>query len=311
MIKPKQFLKRIEADDEPRAVIEEMPRERGGIARRGGRLASASVGLIALLLVGCAGPLPIQPLGKSAPFGHDATLIYVPGIGGRGSSDAAWMRGLRAGGYDGKIEVIDWTGPIDPIAALWDHRLHHRQGHHIADRIRGLRTAQPGAPIILAGHSAGAGLVVLALEDLPKGTQVDGVMLLAPALSRTYDLTAALRHVHGRVDVFTSNRDTLVLGIGTSIFGTVDGAHVDAAGHTGFVKPHRVAGEQYAKLRTHPFSEARQSLGDDGGHFGVLSPRVATALAAPLLPRPQTPQASPAKTNSATPNPYPMISSAQ
>lgn len=311
MIKSKYLLKRIKADDGPRAGGEEMPTERGGIAVRVGPLASAAVGLITLLLVGCAGPIAIQPLGTAVHFGSDATLVFIPGIGGRGSSDAAWMRGLRAGGYDGKIEVIDWTGPIDPIAALWDHNLHHRQARHIADRVRRLRARAPGAPIILVGHSAGAGLVVLALEDLPKGTQVDAVMLLAPALSRTYDLTAALRHVHGRADVFTSDRDTLVLGIGTSIFGTVDGAHGDAAGHTGFLKPRWASSEQYAKLHTHPFSTARELLGDDGGHFGVLSSSVAAVLVAPLLPRPQVAPASAAETSAAIHNPYPLLSSAQ
>jgi pimeloyl-ACP methyl ester carboxylesterase len=311
MIKPKHFPKRIDVNGGRHLWMEEVPRWQGDTAHRVHWLASGAIGLMALLLVGCASPVPVQPLGTAAPFGHDATLIYVPGIGGRGSSDAAWMRGLRAGGYDGKIEIIDWTGPIDPIAALWDHRLHRRQARLIADRIRGLRTAGPGAPIILVGHSAGAGLVVLALEDLPQGTQVDDMMLLAPALSRTYDLTAALRHVQGRADVFTSDRDTLVLGIGTSIFGTVDGAHGDAAGHAGFVRPRRAPGELYAKLHTHPFSDARQSLGDDGGHFGVLSSNVATALVAPLLPRPQIPPASAVETNSATHHPYPLVSSAQ
>lgn len=254
-----------------------------------GKIASGALASIVLLLVGCMGPLPMQPLGAVAPFGHDATLIYVPGIGGQGSPDAGWLRGLRAGGYDGKVEIIDWTGPIDPIAALWDHRLHHRQAQRIAERIRGLRTTAPKAPIMLVGHSAGAGLVVLALQDLPPGAKVDGVVLMAPALSRTYDLSAALRHVDGRADVFCSDRDTLVLGLGTALFGTVDGVHGDAAGHSGFIRPARAAGRQYAKLRTHLYSHARQSYGDDGGHFGVLSSGLAAAVVAPLLPRSQPP----------------------
>jgi hypothetical protein len=216
-------------------------------------------------------------------------LVYVPGIGGRGSSEDGWLRGLRTGGYEGKIEIFDWTGPLEPVAALWAHRRQRQQAQHIADRIRNLQAAAPNAPIILVGHSAGAGPVVLALEDLPPGAQVDGVVLLAPALSRTYDLTAALRHVHGRVDVFYSDRDALVLGVGTFLFGTVDGVHAEAAGDAGFIRPARAAGEQYAKLHTHPFSRARHSLGDDGGHFGCLHSNVAAALVAPLLPRSQMP----------------------
>ena len=249
--------------------------------------------LIFVSLGGCAAPISMQRVGPAEPFGQNATLIFVPGIGGGGTSDATWTRGLRAGGYAGKVEFVDWTGPLEPVAALWDHRRHRQQSRRIAERIRTLQAAQASAPIILVGHSAGAGLVVLALEDLPPGTQVDGVVLLAPALSRTYDLTAALRRVRSRMDVFCSDRDALVLGIGTFIFGTVDGVHGEAAGQAGFIRPARATGNQYAKVFTHRFSRTRQSLGDDGGHFGSLSPNLAADLIAPLLPRSPTPEFTP------------------
>lgn len=257
------------------------------------RIVRSMLVLIFTSLAGCAAPMSTQRVGPAKPFGQNATLIFVPGIGGSGTSDATWMRGLRAGGYAGKAEFVDWTGPLEPITALWDHRRHHQQSRRIAERIRTLQAAQARAPIILVGHSAGAGLVVLALEDLPPGTQVDGVVLLAPALSRTYDLTAALRHVRSHMDVFCSDRDALVLGIGTFIFGTVDGVHGEAAGQAGFIRPARETGDQYAKVITHHFSRTRQSLGDDGGHFGSLSPNLAAALIAPLLPRSPTPEFTP------------------
>jgi pimeloyl-ACP methyl ester carboxylesterase len=249
--------------------------------------------VIVLRFTGCTAPVSMQPVGPIAQFGHDAALIYVPGIGGRGSSDAAWIRGLRTGGYEGKAEIFDWTGPLEPVQALWAHGRHRQQAQHIADRIRSLRAEAPRAPIILAGHGAGAGLVILALEDLPPSTRVDGIVLLAPALSRTYDLTAALRRVHGHVDVFCSDRDTLVLGVGTFLFGTVDGVHGEAAGQSGFIRPSRAPAEQYGKLRTHHFSRARQLLGDDGSHFGCLNSNLAAALVTPLLPRSQMPTANP------------------
>ena len=233
-------------------------------------------------------------MGPVTPFGHDATLIYVPGIGGCGRSDAEWTRGLRAGGYDGKIEVCDWSSRLGPLDALWDHERQRVEGRQIAICIRRLRAESPSSPIVLAAHSAGAGLVVHALEDLPPGTHVDGVVLMAPALSRTYDLTPALRHVHGRADVFCSDRDTLVLTIGTFLFGTVDGIHGEAAGHGGFVRPARSAAAEYAKLHTHRFSHARQLLGDDGGHYGPQNSSVAAILVAPLLPRSESPAARPA-----------------
>lgn len=253
---------------------------------------SIAFGLIALLIGGCISPMSTQRMGPVTPFGREATLIYVPGIGGCGRSDAEWTRGLRVGGYDGKIEVRDWSSRLAPLDALWGHERQRVEARQIAIRIRRLRTESPSSPIVLAAHSAGAGLVVHALEDLPPGTHVDGVVLMAPALSRTYDLTGALRHVHGRADVFCSDRDTLVLAIGTFLFGTVDGIHGEAAGHGGFVRPARSGAAEYAKLHIHRFSRARQLLGDDGGHYGPQSSTVAAVLVAPLLPRSPVPGAT-------------------
>ena len=127
-------------------------------------------------------------------------------------------------------------------------------------------------------------MAVGALEDLQADVRVDELVLLAPALSRTYDLSSALRHVRGRAHVFYSERDTLVLGIGTSLFGTVDGVHGESAGHGGFVKPPRASRQAYARLVVHPYSEERRLAGDDGGHEGVLTPGVAESLVDPLLP---------------------------
>ena len=59
------------------------------------------------------------------------------------------------------------------------------------------------------------------------------VFLLASALSPEYDLSKALGHVRGKVYVFTSPGDSLVLGTGTRLFGTIDGIKSDAAGLNG------------------------------------------------------------------------------
>jgi hypothetical protein len=84
--------------------------------------------------------------------------------------------------------------------------------------------------------------------------------------------------------VFYRGRDTLVLAIGTSLFGTVDGVHGEAAGHSGFVRPARAASDAYAKLHEHAYSRHRQQLGDDGGHQGAPAPGIAVMEIAPLMP---------------------------
>jgi pimeloyl-ACP methyl ester carboxylesterase len=237
--------------------------------------------LIALLLVaGCAAPTQMVRPASFVPFGRNVSLIYISGIGGLGNADHAFVRGLRAGGYVGNAEMVDWTGQLGPIAALWAHVRQHAEAHRIAK----IRLESPQAPIVLVGHSAGAGVAVGVLEDLPPGVSVDELVLLAPALSRTYDLTSALRHVRGCADVFNSNRDTLVLGFGTLLFGTADGVHSEAAGHGGFVRPPGADLDVYSKLHSHAYSLDRQRAGDDGGHEGILTSGAAATVIAPLLP---------------------------
>jgi pimeloyl-ACP methyl ester carboxylesterase len=184
----------------------------------------------------------------------------------------------------GNAEVVDWTGQLGPISALRAHVRQQAEARRIAERIGKVRSESPQAPIVLVGHSAGAGVAVGALEDLPPGVSVDELVLLAPALSRTYDLTAALRHVRGYANVFDSNRDTLVLAFGTLLFGTADGVHGEAAGHGGFIRPPGAGHEIYSKLHAHAYSSERQRAGDDGGHEGILTSGVAAAMIAPLLP---------------------------
>ena len=243
-----------------------------------------------LFAAGCAAPPKMPMPSDVAPFGRNVTVIYVPGIGGYGHDDHGWVNGLRAGGYSGKTEIWDWTGKLGPISALWAHARQRIEARRIANRVQKLRSESPAGPLVLVGHSAGAGL-------LPPDLQVDGVVLLAPALSRTYDLTPALRHVRGRADVFYSERDTLVLALGTFLLGTVDGVHGEAAGHGGFAKPPGASDTAYARLAMHPYSDDRRLHGDDGGHEGILASSMAAAEVARLLPGHVLPQQAVAQTD--------------
>ena len=58
-----------------------------------------------------------------------------------------------------------------------------------------------------------------ALELLDEET-VERAVLLAPALSPRYDLTAAFRAVRREMVVFWSPLDVIILGFGTRLFGT-------------------------------------------------------------------------------------------
>jgi hypothetical protein len=126
---------------------------------------------------------------------------------------------------------------------------------------------------------------VWVLEALPEGEAViDAALLISPALSADYDLTPALRRVRTKMLVFTSRNDAVVLGLGTRLFGTMDGRRAAAAGMVGFERPPGADPQQYAKLEHHPYAaDWFWSHGQLGGHASALGARFASARIAPLL----------------------------
>ncbi len=88
----------------------------------------------------------------------------------------------------------------------------------------------------MVAKSGGAGIAVRALEWLADDA-VERAILLAPAISPRYDLTAALRAVRREIVVFWSPLDVVVLGAGTRLFGTIDRVKTVGAGLVGFRVP--------------------------------------------------------------------------
>jgi pimeloyl-ACP methyl ester carboxylesterase len=171
----------------------------------------------------------------------------------------------------------------------------------IASAVGRFRDRHPDRPIFLVAKSGGSGVVIKALERLPPGC-VDRVVLIAPALSPSYDLTAALRGVRRDMFVFWSPLDFVILGAGTRIFGTIDRIRSISAGMVGFRPPRSqpfvpvvvasgpsvamVEGlprQGYAKLRQVRWRPAMMRTGYFGGHLGSDSPAFLRIYIAPLL----------------------------
>ena len=94
------------------------------------------------------------------------------------------------------VEVV----PLGPwiralvLRTLSDVAHRDRQARRVAESIRAFQAGHPGDPVFLVAKSGGAGIAVKALEQLDEDS-VERAILLAPALSPRYDLTAALRAV--------------------------------------------------------------------------------------------------------------------
>ncbi len=154
--------------------------------------------------------------------------------------------------------------------------------------------ADPDSPIYLTAHSGGCALAVWALEKLPADVKVRTVLLIAPAISPGYDLSAALRHVDGKMYVFASTLDVVVLYTGTKLFGTMDGVKTASAGFAGFVQPSGADPLLYQKLVQLQYRHDWARYLDFGDHIGGMSRPFAHAVLAPLLDPPPSPTTRPA-----------------
>lgn len=248
----------------------------------------ALVLLSVLLLLGCQSTVaprsaPPAPVAASRPTPARPYLLHLPGIGGKRSIDQSLVRGLVEGGFKGDVDTYDWTGGNVGIQALHGFARNHEQAKVIARKIIARRRANPAGSIYLTCHSGGAGLAVWALEDLPPDIHIQGLIFMAPALSPGYDLTAALHHVDGRAYAFTSLSDSMVLGYGTRMFGTIDGVNTDAAGRVGFRRPPQADAAQYAKLTNIPYDPDWSQYHNLGDHVGAMSRLFSRQVITPVL----------------------------
>jgi pimeloyl-ACP methyl ester carboxylesterase len=142
---------------------------------------------------------------------------------------------LARAGVDYELRVCPWQHEKGgELRDLLDKPYLLQKSVDLANEIRALRESQPHRPVYLIGHSAGCGVVVYAAELLP-AQSVERIILLAPALSPTYDLTQALRATKREIVAFNSCLDPTLHC--TRLFGTVDGVYCIAAGVHGFTRP--------------------------------------------------------------------------
>ena len=263
--------------------------------------------LVCALAVGCANDTPAvagaiaSDAATTAPatprvaaVDNETLHIHLPGIGGYRGVDRAMLRGLQDGGFDASIKPYDWTGEDAGLAALVATQRHRAESTRIAKLIADRAASRPARRITVSAHSAGAGIITWALEQLPTDVQVDTVVFIAPALSPQYDLSRALAHVRDKVYVLYSPYDVAVLGMGTKMLGTVDGVKAEASGKIGFTMPATADKSQYAKLVQIPYQSEWIKLGNIGDHIGGMSRPFARGVIAPLLARGELPALAPA-----------------
>lgn len=242
---------------------------------------------LVFLLLGLTGCLH-EPRTLRAPDRYPHGIAYVlPGIEGRSIFNYNIAVGLDKGGFEGAVEVYDWTTgiPGGELINLTYLERNRREAARLARKIIAFRDRNPGAPVYLVGHSGGGGVVVLVLEALPRNYEVEVAVLLAPALTPDYDLSGALKKTRGGIYNFYSNLDVGLLGVGTSVFGAIDRGHGPSAGAIGFDVPgYGKRREAYLdKLHQVRWVPEMMKVGAVGDHFGWATQTFSQDFLAPLL----------------------------
>ena len=241
--------------------------------------------LIACLLAGCAS-VPPPVLTYRPPLAARGMVLVADGAGGAPEAFDAAVTAVRQTGAPLWVRSFDWThGRGNGVRDMTDGENARAQGRRLAQHIACYRAADPNLPITLLAYSAGAHVVLEAARWLEPNS-LERIVLLAPAVAADYDLRPALLAARQGVDAFTSERDRLVLGLGTRAVGTADGKRgVPPAGRVGFDAPPADAC-LLARLHQHPWDPSLAWTGNRGGHAGSLNPQYFRTFVLPLLGSP-------------------------
>lgn len=241
------------------------------------RVSSGSVLLFSFWVGGCAentrGPV----------------VFYLDGAGWYGSAGSV-ESGLRKAGYTGEFQRFSWSSFLGPAT---DHLLAANStlnAQRLANRIEEARSAHPDAPINVMGLSAGSSVILLALQQLKEGVQVDNVVLFSPSVSSEHNLMKAMRHVKRNLYATTSPHDSILGALPVN----ADGKGGPPAGRAGFRFP-RGAGREttaaYQRVINVPWQPSYSGYGWSGSHVsvtdrefvaGVIAPRILTTEPYPL-----------------------------
>jgi len=170
----------------------------------------------------------------------DRGIIYIlPGIQGVDYHYKTIRSGLQGSGIRCAIKIHPWGSQIPGIRLVineTDVRDARGWGEKIAGEIQAYQQQYPGRPVYMIGQSGGCAICVFAAELLAEAgaPPIDGLVLLNASLSADYDLRPALGECRKGIVNFYDLSDIALLGVGTEIFGNLDGGHGDSAGQTGF-----------------------------------------------------------------------------
>lgn len=200
----------------------------------------------------------------------EGMTFVLPGIESESVFTYGICDGLLEGGLRGAVRVFNWGLPFPGgyLANLTRVDRNKKRAADLAAAIMRYQDEFPDKPVWLVAHSGGCGVAVFAAEALPADRKIEGIVLLAGAISPTYDLRKALSRTHRGILNNYSCKDEMVLRWGTSFFGTTDRQFCPACGYAGFTIPDHLSSEDrqlYAKLKQIAW---QKEMADTCRHWG-------------------------------------------
>ncbi len=218
--------------------------------------------------------------------GEKGVVFLIDGVGGFGFAPKVMEKVLVEAGVPHELRHFYWSHGFGRWHAdLTDDENIRRKASELSDSIMDTRVRARERPIYVVAKSGGTAIALAALAQLP-AESVDRVVLLSSAVSPNYDLAPALRSVRTDLVSFWSSRDKLILGVGTTIFGTADGMMGESAGLVGFRVPEQADAAtvlQYRKLRQIEWGPSMRKTHNYGTHIGTSMPLFVREYVAPLI----------------------------
>jgi len=213
--------------------------------------------------------------GAAEPFGK---TFYVGGASNIDAFSSAVPDGLRDAGYRGDVQSFIWTISFNPLIDQLVTVNARARAALLANEIRSYQRRYPGNRVNLIALSAGTGVAVWAVENLPKDVQVDNLVLLASSLSHDYDVRKALSRLRGKIYVYHSRHDAVLEAV--RYYGTIDGKRgVDSVGLRGL----RVPPGADDRIVNIGWSRKYLRYGWAGGHTDSINPRFIRYVVAPQI----------------------------
>ncbi|MCE5277906.1 MAG: alpha/beta fold hydrolase [Planctomycetaceae bacterium] len=256
-----------------------------------------SRGLLAIVLLavamlgGCGGATDFSTAGRL----ENGLVLILPGIEGESGLNHDIRNGLVAGGVDCAVSIRSWGRILPPpfgmLASQVDVIGNRLVARSIAKDVAEYQDKHPGKPVYIIGHSGGGGIAVFVAENMPDGHKVDGLILLSASISSAYDVTKALENTRRGIVNLYNKGDGMLLGVGTTLFGNVDGIRGPSAGLLSFDAPPEKASpskhEAYKRLYQVQVTQ-EMSLGGSS-HTSSTEPGFVSLYIAPWLLSPQWP----------------------